>query len=135
MVAGTGAVASNAMIMAESAQFWPEFKLTCGGVPFDLGVDEGGVIRYVSTTDTRFATPEGVHVGSDYRSAMAAAGGQAAVREPGWAYYVDLPSGWRAAFVTGPSMTDGAVTAESPVRWLFQRIGYGSPATTKGVGF
>jgi len=133
-VAGTGAVATHALVMAQSAQLWPEFSLTSAGVPFTLGVDDGGVIRYVSTTDRRFVTPEGVHAGLDYRSVMAAAGGHAAIKESGWAHYVELPSGWAAAFVTGPGMTDGELTPESPVNWVFQRIGHGGQATTPEEG-
>ncbi|HEX4128585.1 MAG TPA: hypothetical protein VHZ24_00995 [Pirellulales bacterium] len=129
--------------MAESAQTWPLYTLTSAGVPFTLGVDEDdghGTIRYISTTDGRFATPEGVHAGSDYRAVMAASGGRVAIREPGWAYYVELPSGWRAAFTQGLGMTDGELRPDATVQWVFQRIGYATAPATQplfppGAGF
>jgi len=133
-VAGTGAVPTHAQVMAQSAQMWPEYTLTCAGVPFTLGVDEGdghGTIRYISTTDGRFITPDGVHVGSDYRAVMTASGGRAAIAERGWGYYVELPSGWCAAFAQGPGLADGELRPDATVGWVFQRIGYGAPPATQ----
>jgi hypothetical protein len=39
---------------------------------------------------------------------------------PGWAYVIPLPSGWNAAFVDGPSITEGPLREDSPVLFLFK---------------
>ena len=44
--------------------------------------------------------------------------------EPGWSYFVPLPSGWNAAFGHGGEMSPSPMADGDRVKWLFQRIGY-----------
>jgi hypothetical protein len=129
LVSGTAARrVENGQVMAGASLTWPAYELTSEGVPFTLGVDDGGVIRYVKTSDVRFATPEGIRVGSKFQEVAAAAamGGRRPRAEAGWTDYVELPSGWSAAFM-GPALNQGDLMPETPVKYLFQRISFGAP--------
>jgi hypothetical protein len=58
---------------------------------------DGRKVAYVKTSDSHFITPEGLKVGSSLDE-VRRAGGSAVVAEAGWAFFSDLPSGWRAMF-------------------------------------
>jgi hypothetical protein len=116
----------HTQIMAQSAQMWPEWKLTCDDVLFTLGVDDGGIIRFVRTRSPKVITPDGIRVGDTYSSVMQKTG-KSVILEPGWAWYVELPSGWYAV-IAAPSIDPKDVVSppsDSPVVAVFQRIGYG----------
>ena len=110
----------NTIIMTASSQTRHQYNLTISGVDFVLGVNDDGIVRYISTDRVKVKTPEGICVGDSYKSVTQRVGVQA-VAEPGWAYHVELPSGWRAAFVQGDSMTEGKLAPDARVRWLFKR--------------
>jgi hypothetical protein len=83
-------------IMAASAQMWPSYSTVIDGVGFAIAVDDDAVVRFVSTTDPRFVTPEGLHVGDGVATALGAAPTETIQQERGWGYYIALPSGWYA---------------------------------------
>ncbi|MFZ1217738.1 MAG: hypothetical protein WAO00_00525 [Chthoniobacterales bacterium] len=108
---------SHVLIMSSPSQFYRHFVLT-DGVRWDLGVSDEGQIKYVSTKDTRFKTAEGITVGmrlSDVRARIK----EPMIRYPGWAWAIELPSGGKAAFVQGRSLTEGSLSASAPVSFLY----------------
>ena len=54
-------------------------------------------VKYISTSDSGFRTPEGIKVGTPLVDLMRD-GKFKLHHEPGWACYVPLPSGWAASF-------------------------------------
>ena len=112
------AVATGTLLLSGPSETREAYNFVAEGVPFRLGVTDGRV-RYVATTSPAFLTPEGLRVG-DMFSAVRSASGSAPVLQPGWAYVVELPSGWRAAFVQGETMTAGPLHDTTRVRWFFR---------------
>ena len=103
-----------------AAQLLPSCEVTEGGITFLVAADTDAMVRYVSVSDPRFFTPEGITVGS-WLGEVLAAGGMQPQAEPGWAFHSELPSGWAAAFVNGPTMTEQPLPRKAQVRWLFRR--------------
>jgi hypothetical protein len=107
------------MIMISSAQVSPADSVLIRGVPFNL-VKDGEDTLYTGTQDTAFETPEGFkihHRLSDIPEAFKSSMEQ----EPGWGYYIQLPSGWCLGFCEGPSCTDRLPSPESEIKWIFKR--------------
>ena len=132
---------SNALIMVNSSTFSPRYLLESDGITYHLGVSgdlifarvpyrlgvtvtgdpvkNGDTINYISTRDSDFKTQEGVRIGMTYQDLLDLGfGGLSSM--PGWAQWVDLPSGWSAAFCEGSACTDVEVSPSSKIKWLFR---------------
>src|SRR5436305_10221936 len=77
-----------------SAQTWPSYKVIDGGIAYTIGVDREERVRFLSTSDAAFASPEGLHIGDSAAAAEKAAPGQSIRSELGWGHFIRLPSGW-----------------------------------------
>jgi hypothetical protein len=42
-------------------------------------------------------------------------------KESGWCFWILLPSGWKAAFMQGPSATEGNLKPDSKIMWFFKK--------------
>lgn len=82
--------------MAASAQLWLAYDTKVNGVAFTIGVDGESRVRFISTCDQVFASPEGLHPGDAMTAAIKAAPGETVRKERGWGHYLLLPSGWYA---------------------------------------
>lgn len=91
---------TNVHTLAASAQTWPSYGTKVNGVAFTIGVDGESRVRFISTNDKAFASPDGLHPGDAMTAAINAAPGETVMKEPGWGNYILLPSGWYA-FVGG----------------------------------
>jgi hypothetical protein len=94
---------------------WPAYVVETDSGNYEVGVHLSRV-RYVQTADKRFHTPERLRVGSrlsDVRRIVR----QDLSYDPGWGYYVALPSGWSAAFA--PSRKRPGRRAK--IAWFFMR--------------
>jgi hypothetical protein len=109
----------NVLTMTASGGIQQSYEVR-HGVHYTVATDSAKVIEYVSTSDPAFRTPEGLAAGDTLEKVLAAAKSEV-VREPGWAFYVRLPSGWSAAFVQGQSMTEGELPASAGVCFFFKR--------------
>jgi hypothetical protein len=109
---------TGAVIRSSPSQFYRRFLLT-GNVRWDLGVSDGGEIKYVSTKDPRFKTAEGVSIDMQLSDVQNRAH-QRAVKFPRWAWVVELPSGWKAAFVHGRSKTEEPLLDSTPISFLYR---------------
>jgi hypothetical protein len=108
------------MRLISAGQFADSCQVTVDEVRFMVALDRDGRIVYVGVTDAEFETPEGIRVGSTLVDVLEAGAG-VPQKESGWAFHTLLPSGWRAAFTTGESLTEQAPGKQSKVRWLFRR--------------
>lgn len=108
-------------VLVSSSQFsYGVAEVLLRGVHYTLGVDRDQTVMYVSTEDQDFVSPEGVRIGQRYEDVRQVAASDL-IRERGWAFYMALPSGWNAAFVQGNTMTEGELSDDTPVCFLFVR--------------
>jgi hypothetical protein len=80
-----------------SAQFARGCNAIYSNMKFFVATIDRSHISYISTRDSLFRTPEGIHIGSNLKDVMQA-GGNDIIEETGWAYYSRLPSGWRVKY-------------------------------------
>jgi hypothetical protein len=116
------AKSDNSLIMADSAQMWPAYKLTRDKISYTVGVDDHLTIAYIRPDGSPlFRTPEGVIVGSTLASVLAITNSPP-IKRLGWAYYTTLPSGWNVAFVTTSSQgpTADPLPSGAKVSFLFK---------------
>ena len=113
------AKALNTEILISPAQTRAAYSVLIGDLEFELGVDEDGRIVFVSPTSSKFGTPEGIRVGDSYHRLQKVVATTPDVLS-GWAYVVDLPSGWKAAFVQGKTMTEGELRGTTKVTFIFK---------------
>jgi hypothetical protein len=107
-------------VLVQSAQIWPSYDLVVDGVTYTIAVSRPeSEVRYIATSDPGFQTDEGFTIDSVLGEILNAP--SRLQHEPGWGYYVDLPSGWSAGFDFSKPPTEGTT-----VGWFFQRrSGYG----------
>ena len=112
------------VIMISAGQMSPFKKVKFKGCMFNLVLEEDKSLTndtiYFATHDTRFKTPEGFSVGTKF-SSLSKTLQNKLVKEPGWAYYCELPSGWNLGFCEGTSCTDNSPKENSEVKWVFER--------------
>lgn len=110
---------STTLLMTGSGGLEPAYDVKHNGLEFTVCAHKDMLIHYVSTNDPRFLTPEGIAVEESLKRVLETSNGKL-IKEPGWAFYVSLKSGWNAAFVQ-ESMTEGELLPEAKVRFLFKR--------------
>lgn len=86
---------SHRELVVASAQTYPMYRATARGLDLIFCVDRENRVRWVSTSDSDFVSPEGLRIGDPITRAAALAG-EPVQSEIGWAWYVALPSGWNA---------------------------------------
>jgi len=107
---------SKTFVLASPSQIYDSHKMTADGIVYTLGVSREGVLRYLETQDESFATPDGVSIGMRLED-LERSFGSPILNEPGFAYFVRLPSGWNAAFYD----LHGNMPPNATVSLLFQR--------------
>jgi hypothetical protein len=107
-------------IMAASGSFLAKYILRVDSIEFVLGISPEGHVKYISSSDQKFVTDEGLRIGDSWLKVKNISNSEL-VKETGWAFYIPLQSGWNAAFVIGESMTEGSLSEESQVGWFFKR--------------
>ena len=113
--------AESDLLMTASGGLQPSYDVRHGRIHYTVATDQDRkIIKYVSTRDPAFRTPEGRAAGDALAKVLAAAKSEV-VRERGWAFHVRLPSGWSAAFAQGESMTDGELSPSARVCFFFKR--------------
>jgi hypothetical protein len=106
--------------MTSGASLDPAYEVTFNGIDFVVAISRDDVVRYISTVDRRFSTPDGIHVGSSLSSVLAA-GGAAPLPEPGWGFHTALRSGWSVGFTNGTGLSESPLASNARVVWIFQR--------------
>ena len=96
------------------------YSVILENVLFQVVVNDRNEIVFIMTEDQSFQSREGATMGMSLKEIASLSEGDL-VEEPGWAFYYPLPSGWRAAFTVGDSMTERLPGDSVPVRWYFKR--------------
>ncbi|MGD8520318.1 MAG: hypothetical protein PVF56_04165 [Desulfobacterales bacterium] len=116
----SGAKALAYKIMISPSQVSSAYAVIDNGITFIVSVDNDGNLNYISTNDSQFTTREGLKVGDTLgKTRNHHVGGLN--KESGWCFWVLLSSGWKAAFIQGPSATEGKLKPDSMIKWFFKR--------------
>jgi hypothetical protein len=86
-----------------SSQFVYGCEYIFNGINYFVGTIDKSHISYISTTDTLFKSPEGIHVGSTHKDVLKK-GGSEIMEEIGFAYLSKLPSGWYVSYSGAPGL-------------------------------
>ena len=108
------------MTLVSSGQILPYTTIKIDGCNFDLVTRDNDTI-YLATKDKNFQTPEGYKVGTKF-SELPKDIQRELIKEPGWGYYYNLPSGWTLGFCEGNSCTYNFPQNFSKVKWVFKRM-------------
>jgi hypothetical protein len=115
----SGAKASR-FVMTSSGSLKPSTAVILNGITFKIVQDQQGDTIYRGTRDSAFETPEGYSIGdsigmvqNSYRELM--------YKEPGFGYFIPLPSGWTLGFCQGATCTSFEPKTKDSARWIFKR--------------
>ena len=111
---------SNTYMLSSSSNSSLLYRLKFAGIKYEYGVNEKGIIDFISTDDPDFKTEEGFSILSTF-SEIVKRVGKNPIKERGWAYYIPLESGWNAGFICGRSSTDCYLNNNDKVRFFFKR--------------
>jgi hypothetical protein len=75
---------------------WPAHFAVVNGIKYTIGVDEKHRVKFVSTNDRAFVSPEGFHIGDSSATVVKSYTSEAISVELGWGKYIQLQSGWSA---------------------------------------
>jgi hypothetical protein len=112
-------VSTDRMLMVSPGQMLRERAWEYEGIPYSLGVDDDGIVQYISTSSPSVEKPERAHVGET----LAELGTDQLVkvnRWPGWGYVANLPSGWKAAMFLDGNSTERSPAPSDRVDLLFK---------------
>jgi len=110
----------DGLLMISASQLQTFYVSKYNNIEYDIAVDDQNIIIYIGTQDSNFVTEDKLRVGDPLALALENAISELML-ESGWAYYVELKSGWKAMFTTGPHMTDSIPKPDSPIRLFFKR--------------
>jgi len=110
----------DTLLLVSSAQMSPYRTINIGNSAFQLVKDSKGDTSFIGTWHKSFMTPEGYKVGmslqrvkKEYRDNL--------LKEPGWGYYIELPSKWNLQFVVGQTATEHVPVDTTKVTYIFKR--------------
>ncbi len=107
-------------LLTSSSGFEPSKEISMGGINFSIVLNESGDTTHWSTSDSKFKTPEGYKVGTNWEELPKVLKDQLDSIQ-GWGYYIKLNSGWQLGFCESESCTDKKPMKGSFVKWIFRR--------------
>jgi len=110
---------SSYKLLTSPSQMSPAYTVDFMGTKYIICSDQKQRIRYISTSDPAFRTPEGLAIGNPLGKVLQISH-VSAHKLPGWGYVVPLKSGWNAGFFIGESGTDREPQPNEPVGWFFK---------------
>ncbi len=108
------------LLLVSSGQISPFKTIIIDNINFQLVKSSQGDTSFIGTWDKSFQTPEGYQVGTSLQQIKKAYRDKL-LQEPGWGYFIELPSKWCLQFVVGQTATDHAPADTSKVTYVFKR--------------
>ena len=106
--------------LVNSGSFMPSREVQVQGIKYNVAWSSDSIVRYIVTRDENFKTSAGIGLSTSLNEIKSVQ--EVEVFEmPGWGYYVQLKSGWSAAFCVGEFCTDETLDDDDEVDWLFKR--------------
>jgi hypothetical protein len=110
----------DSVILVSSAQISPYKTINIGNSNFQLVKGVNDDTSFLSTCDKSFLTPEDYHVGMRFLQIKKAYRDKLR-EEPGWGYYIELPSKWNLQFIIGQTATEHTPFDTDTVTCIFKR--------------
>lgn len=107
-------------LMVSPGSFEMSYEIIEEGIVYNVCLGEKGRLTFASIRDSAFITDGNIRVGTTFKE-IKDRFGDSIRKEPGWAYYQKLPSGWAAAFCTGSSCTGSLPAGKDKVSFFFKR--------------
>jgi hypothetical protein len=107
---------STEMLKTGPEQSLPGYNVLSKGIKYKIGVDQNNAIAFIYTDDKKFATPEGIKVGTNLMDALQLSPDSSLIVENGWVCYIRLKSGWNAALDD-----DSGMSIFAKVIFIFQQ--------------
>jgi hypothetical protein len=111
---------SDSLLVVSSGQMSPFKTVNIDNIFFQLLIDAQGDTSFIGTRNQAFMTPEGYKINTRlglinkaYRDKLK--------QEPGWGYYIKLPSIWNLQFVVEKTLTDHLPLDTNRVTYIFKR--------------
>jgi hypothetical protein len=110
----------DSLLLVSGGQMSPFKTVNIDNINFQLVKNSKGDTSFVGTWDKSFQTPEGYQVGTSlqqikktYRDKLQ--------KEPGWGYFIELPSKWSLQFFVEQTATDHVPADTHKVTYVFKR--------------
>ena len=110
----------DSFLLVSSGQSRPFQTVIANNISYQLVLNSKGDTNFVGTSDTSFITSEGYKVGTSlkqienkYRKNLH--------KDPGWGYFIKLPSQWSLQFFIGRTGTNHAPVDSTKVAYVFKR--------------
>ena len=118
--------ATGTLIVVAPAQMWPKHEWVDRGIEYSLAANQAR-LQYIATSSLEVQTPDGVRVGQTLEEVLRAQELEVQLW-PGWGYFVELPSGWKAALFLEGQFLERRPRATDQIDMLFKgtAAGYGS---------
>jgi hypothetical protein len=110
----------DSLLLISSGQISPYKNIKIDNAIFQIVKSSDGDTVYLGTSDISFITPEGYKVGMELKAIKQKFSAKI-FEEPGWGYYIQLPSKWKLRFIEGDTTTDHPPTDTSKVESIFKR--------------
>lgn len=107
------------LVLVKPNEFKPGKFIAYRGVKYNVYLDSQNVVRFISTSDKEFKTPEGNRIGETYNKLRSKTSDEFYV--PGFSYEVVLPSSWHAVFLDENILRIGKVSDTSQIKTFFKR--------------
>ena len=101
----------------DSSSGYPIWKMNKNGIDFKFVLNKMQDTVKLWTTDTKFITPEGYKIGSEFKD-IEDSERNGIHKESGNGFFIKLDSGWELSFCEGKSCTDNKPTENSKVKWI-----------------
>ena len=116
-----GRIDSTSGILRNSGSLDIASYVTLGNVTYGFCKSKENVVNYIFCKDTKFIT-DGIKIGDSYDKLKRVFDVSSVEIERGWALYVELPSGWCAAFgLPDEGMNEARIDDSATVKWFFKR--------------
>ncbi|MCP5538969.1 MAG: hypothetical protein H7A52_02360 [Akkermansiaceae bacterium] len=107
--------------MVSSAGVFPACEISVNGVVYSIALGDERRVVSISTKDPGFETENGLSVNSTLEDISKFTKSEL-IREPGFGYILELPSGWVAGFFMGQTGTESPPGLGTKVGWFFKRV-------------
>lgn len=106
-------------LLTSHSNFAPTYEITIDGIMYTIAINEQKKIIYIDTIDPNFKTEEGFCMKTTFKEIFATT--NQIKKEPGWAFYIPLKSGWNAAFKISRSESESKPQDNDTAICFFKR--------------
>lgn len=106
-------------LLTSHSNFAPTYEITLNGILYTIAINDQKEIIYLDTIDPDFKTEEGFNMKTTFKEIFAKT--NQVKKEPDWAFYIPLKSGWNAAFKISRSESESKPQDNDTAICFFKR--------------